>query len=235
MMVHSDFSLTIFFPAHNEIESLGAITENALMVAAELSTDFEIIIVNDGSTDGTRELADNLAEKHPEVRVIHHSKNRGYGGALQSGFMSATKDLVFYTDADAQFNLKDLTEVFPMIKDADVVTCYRVDRSDPWHRKLNTWLFEQAVFIGLGLKVRDPDCAFKIYRREVLKDMNLISEGAMIDVEMLLKAQRAGFRIVQMGVRHYPRQAGVPSGGNPLVIFRAMSEMWNLWRKVGSR
>lgn len=235
MAVNSDFSLSIFFPAHNEIENLERVTLHAKAVASELVSDFEIVIVDDGSTDGTGSLADRLSLDHDEVRVIHHPVNRGYGGALQTGFLECRNDLVFYTDADCQFDLQELHRVFPMIEAADVVTCFRQDRSDPWHRSLNTWLFEQAVFLWFGLKVRDPDCAFKIYRRQVLDAMKMESEGAMIDVEMLLQAQRAGFRIVQTGVKHYPRVAGIPSGGNPMVIFKAMGEMFDLWRRLGSR
>ncbi|HPQ40292.1 MAG TPA: glycosyltransferase family 2 protein [bacterium] len=230
------YSLSVFFPAHNEIDSLPGIVASAMETCPKLASEFEIIIVDDGSTDGTAELADRLAEQYPDVvRVMHHARNRGYGGALKTGFLSARNDVVFYTDADAQFDLGELPRVFPLICDADVVTCYREDRCDPWHRSLNTWLFEKAVYLVFGLKIRDPDCAFKLYRRDVIQRMNLMSEGAMIDVEMLLQAKRAGFRLVQAGVRHYPRKSGTPSGANPKVIFRAISEMWRLWHRIGSR
>jgi glycosyltransferase involved in cell wall biosynthesis len=235
MSALSGKSLSLFFPAHNEIENLECLIENAVLLCPELSDEYEILIIDDGSTDGTSELADRLAALHAHVRVIHHTVNRGYGGALQSGFRGATKDLVFYTDADGQFELSALKEVLPLIDRADIVTCFREDRQDPWHRSFNTWLFEKAVFLGFGLRVKDPDCAFKIYRREVLDAITLTSEGAMIDVEMLLQAQRAGFRIVQCGVRHLPRKAGVPSGANIHVILRAMREMWRLFRLHGSR
>lgn len=228
-------SLSVFFPAHNEIENLPDIVMSALEICPKLTSDYEIIVVDDGSRDGTAEMADTLADRYPEIRVIHHDQNRGYGGALKTGFLSAKNDVIFYTDADAQFDLSELERVFPMIGESDVVTCYRDGRCDPWHRSLNTWLFEKAVFLVFGLDVRDPDCAFKLYRREVIESMNLVSEGAMIDVEMLLQAKRAGFRIRQTGVRHYPRKAGTPSGASPRVILRAFAEMWRLWRRLGSR
>ncbi|MBN1295914.1 glycosyltransferase family 2 protein [bacterium] len=231
----SRYSLSVFFPAHNEIESLPGIVKAAGDICRELVGDFEIIIVDDGSTDGTSELADRLESSEPGVRVVHHGMNRGYGGALRSGFLSAKKDLIFYTDADAQFDMAELRDVLPMIETADVVTCYRTGRCDPWHRSLNTWLFEKTVSLVFGLKIRDPDCAYKIYRREVIEQMELTSDGAMIDVEMLLQAQRAGYRIVQRGVRHYPRKSGMPSGANIRVILKAFREMIRLWRRLGSR
>ncbi len=228
-------SISVFFPAHNEIANLEPLVQHAVKLCPELSRDYEIIIVNDGSSDGTAELADSLAELYDRVRVIHHDGNRGYGGALQSGFRGAVGDLVFYTDGDAQFDLGELREVILLSAGADVVSCYRVNRQDPWYRILNTWLFEKVVFLFLGLRVRDPDCAFKIYHRHVLEQIKMTSEGAMIDVEMLLQAQRSGFRIVQRGVRHLPRKAGVSSGGNVRVIFRAMGEMLRMLRLYGSR
>ncbi|MBN1878958.1 glycosyltransferase family 2 protein [bacterium] len=228
-------SVTLFFPAHNERENLEHVIREAVSICPELTQDYEIIIVDDGSTDGTSVLADDLATGHPGVRVIHHRANMGYGGALQSGFKGAEKELVFYTDGDGQFDMSELRTVLPLIDHADVVTCFRVGRQDPWHRKLNTWLFEKAVFLILGLRIKDPDCAFKIYRRNVLDSINMTSNGAMIDVEMLLQAQRQGFRIVQCGVRHLPRHAGTPSGGNIKVILRAMREMARLIAKYGTR
>jgi glycosyltransferase involved in cell wall biosynthesis len=231
----TDKSITLFFPAHNEIANLESIVRTAVELCQELSGDTEIIIVNDGSSDGTAALADRLARSHNNVRVIHHSVNRGYGGALQSGFRSASKELVFYTDGDGQFDLRDLRDVILLSGQADVVTCYRIDRQDPWYRLLNTWLFEKVVFLFLGLRVKDPDCAFKVYRREVLESINMTSEGAMIDVEMLLQAQRRGYCIVQRGVRHLPRKTGVSSGGNVRVIFRAMKEMVRMLQLYGSR
>ena len=235
MNVLTEKSISLFFPAHNECENIQKIVTVAAALSPMLSADVEIIIVDDGSTDGTGQLADELAESIHGVRVIHHKVNRGYGGALQSGFRGAKNQLVFYTDADGQFDLNDLKNILPLIEDSDVVTCFRTNRQDPWHRTLNTWLFEKSVSLLFGLRVRDPDCAFKIYRREVLESIDLTSEGAMIDVEMLLQSQRAGFKLVQRGVNHLPRHAGTPSGSNLRVILRAMKEMWGLMARYGTR
>ncbi len=231
----TDKSLSLFFPAHNERENLEKVVRNAVALCPELTPDFEILIIDDGSTDGTSALADELAGSYQGVRVIHHRVNRGYGGALQSGFRNAVKELVFYTDGDGQFDLDELRDILPLVQDADVVTCYRTNRQDPWLRCLNTWLFEKAVFLCFGLKVRDPDCAFKIYTQRVLQTIQMTSTGAMIDVEMLLQAQRSGFRLVQRGVKHLPRNAGTPSGGNPWVILKAVREMGRLLSIYGSR
>lgn len=235
MSVLTDKSLSLFFPVHNEIENLETVVRDAVAICRELSDDHEIIIVDDGSTDGTSDLADELSKKFPAVRVIHHRMNKGYGGALQSGFRGAEKELVFYTDGDGQFDLTELRTILPLIEQADVVTCYRMNRQDPWHRSFNTWLFEKAVALCFGLRVHDPDCAFKIYRRKVLDSIRMTSDGAMIDVEMLLQAQRYGFRIVQQGVRHLPRSAGTPSGSNLRVIMRAVKEMLRLLKTYGTR
>ncbi len=227
--------LTVFFPAYNEIDNLESVVSAAVSFLPEISSDFEIIIVDDGSSDGTYELSEALAERHECVRVIHHERNRGYGAALQSGFQAARKQNVFYTDGDGQFRIEELRSVLPLMETADVVSCFRAHRQDPWHRILNARIFEMAINMIFGLKIRDPDCAFKIYAREVLEALEMTSLGAMIDVEMLLQAKRKGFRIVQTGVTHLPRKAGEPSGGNLRVILRAFAELIQLWRRVGSR
>ena len=228
-------SLTIFFPVHNEIANIEHLVRQGVTLMQELSSDPEIIIVDDGSSDGSGDLCDRLAQEIDIVRVIHHSQNQGYGAALQSGFRGATKELVFYTDGDGQFKLEELKEILPLAETADVVSCYRQNRQDPWHRILNTRLFEWAIFIVFGLRIKDPDCAFKIYRREVLDSINMISHGAMIDVEMLLRAQRKKFKIVQHPVTHLPRRFGKASGADLRVIFRALTETYKLWRMVGGR
>lgn len=228
-------SLTIFFPVHNEVSNLETLIAATAEVLPDLSPEVEVLIVDDGSTDGSSDLADALAEKHTWLRVIHHEVNRGYGGALQSGFRGAKNNLIFYTDGDGQFDMGELAGCITTLGDADVLSCFRKDRQDAWHRKINTAIYETAVKLIFGLKVHDPDCAYKIYRKSVIDSIQMHSCGALIDVEMLLQAQRAGYRIVQQGVRHLPRQHGQSSGANLQVIARAVRELFRLWSRVGSR
>ncbi len=231
----TDDTLTIFFPVHNEVSNLKRLILETERVLPGLSSDVEVILVDDGSTDGSSEFADELAEKYAWLRVIHHAENRGYGGALQSGFRGARNDLIFYTDGDGQFDLGELPACVSALGDADVLSCFRKDRQDSWHRKVNTTIYELVVRIVFGLKIDDPDCAFKIYRKSVIDSIQMHSRGALIDVEMLLQAQRAGYRIIQQGVRHLPRRHGESSGANLRVIARAIGELFQLWTRVGSR
>ncbi len=227
--------LTIFFPVHNEVLNLEELVRQTVSIVPYLTADPEILIIDDGSRDGSGELADKLAEEISCLRVIHHTTNLGYGAALQSGFRGATKDLVFYTDGDGQFDMQELLAILPLMETVDVISCYRIHRQDPWHRSINTRAFEWIMRLWFGLTIRDPDCAYKIYRQDVLQKISMTMNGAMIDVEMLLQAQRAGFRILQKGVRHLPRRTGNASGANLRVILRAFQEMFQLWRRLGGR
>jgi glycosyltransferase involved in cell wall biosynthesis len=227
--------LSIFFPIYNEVETLQKLTIQFLEIARELSPDPEVLIIDDGSTDGSSEMADALTEKNSILKVIHHNYNLGYGAALKSGFTNASKDLIFYTDGDGQFDICELKNVLPLIENADVVSCYRTNRQDPWHRRINALLYKIAVRLIFDLNFKDPDCAFKIYRKIVVDSISMKSGGACIDVEMLLQAKRHGFRIVQAGVTHYPRRFGKSSGANLRVIMKAISEIILLGERLGSR
>jgi glycosyltransferase involved in cell wall biosynthesis len=189
-------------------------------------------IVNDGSTDDTAGIADRLAGEIPQVRVIHHPGNLGYGLALQSGFRAATKELIFYTDGDSQFNVAELTDILPLIDRYDIVSCYRINRQEGLVRKLNAFCWTRLVCLLFGLRLRDIDCAFKLYRRSLFEGMRLVSTGALIDTEILARAARKGCTIVQRGVRHYPRVAGRPTGANLRVIIRAFRELFHLYKLI---
>lgn len=221
--------LSLFFPMHNEQENIGIAVGRALEHLPQVADRFEVIVVDDGSRDATPELADRLAAAHPEiVRVVHHPKNRGYGGALKSGIRASRYRWIFYTDGDNQFDLAEIARLLPLRHEAEIVTGYRIARSDPFHRKLNAWLFNQVVHALFHVGVRDADCAFKLYRAEIVRGMDLLSDGAMIDVEILARARRAGGRIVEVGVHHYPRVSGVQSGANLRVVLRAFRELFRL-------
>jgi glycosyltransferase involved in cell wall biosynthesis len=225
-------SITVFFPCYNEQENVARVAESALEVLEGIGADYEVIIVDDGSADETARLADEFAAAHERVRVIHHPTNLGYGAALQSGFRGATKDLVFYTDGDGQFDLKEMPALLPMMADCDVVSCYRMNRQDNVLRKLAGWLWTRVTGLIFSMKLRDVDCAFKLYKREILDHIKMESTGALIDTEMLARLSRKGYRIAQIGVHHYPRTAGHPTGADPKVILRAFKELLKLRRRI---
>jgi len=227
--------ISVFFPCHNEQENVRGVVERALEVLGQISDDFEIIIVNDGSVDRTGEIADKLASENVAVRAIHHSVNQGYGGALQSGFRAAGKEWVFYTDGDGQFDLGELPGLVELTAQADIVTCFRIDRKDPWIRKLNAWAWCKLVNFLFSLKIRDIDCAFKLYRREIFDNIEMHSQGALIDTEILARAKHAGYSMIQRGVHHYPRRAGEQSGADLKVILRAFGELFKLRKEILSK
>lgn len=225
-------SLTIFFPCYNEEANVERVTLKALEVGRRIADELEVIIVNDGSKDHTGEIADRLAGEHREVRAVHNHPNLGYGGALQRGFREATKNWVFYTDGDGQFDFEEIPKLLPLLESHDIVSCYRVDRKDPLVRKLNAWAWTTLVNWLFGLRLRDIDCAFKIFPRELFERIEMKSMGALIDTEILARARNLGYSITQIGVHHYPRTAGEQSGANIRVIARAFKELFKLRRQI---
>lgn len=225
-------SISVFFPCYNEQENVGRTTEKALEVLEKLGTDFEVIIVDDGSADNTGKIGDDYAVGDDRVKVVHHPHNLGYGVALQSGFKAATKELVFYTDGDGQFDISEMPPLLELMDRYDIVSCYRLNRRDSVVRKINGWCWTKLVCLLFGLKIRDIDCAFKLYKRVIFDNIELSSTGALIDTEILARATRKGYRIVQKGVHHYPRKAGEQSGANLRVILRAFRELLKLHRRI---
>ncbi len=225
-------SLSIFLPCYNEEGNVERVARNALRVAATLSDDFEVIIVDDGSRDRTGEIADRLAAELPHLRAVHNQPNQGYGGALQAGFRAATRDWVFFTDGDGQFDIAELTRLLPLLRTHDLVAGYRLRRQDPWFRRFNGWCWTQLVNLLFGLRMRDIDCAFKIMPRALFDELTLESRGALISTELLAKARNRGLSIAQIGVRHYPRTAGAPTGAKFSVILRAFRELAVLHRRI---
>ena len=225
-------SISVFFPCYNEQENVGRTVEKALDVLEKLNADFEVIIVDDGSSDKTGRIADEIAGDHNKVKVVHHGRNLGYGAALQSGFKAATKELVFYTDGDGQFDINEMPPLLDLMEQYDIVSCYRLNRRDPLIRKINAWCWTRLVCFLFGLKVRDIDCAFKLYKREIFDKIEMSSTGALIDAEILARAAHKGYRITQKGVHHYPRTAGAQTGANIRVILRAFKELFKLQRRI---
>lgn len=228
------FSLTIFFPCYNEDANVERVTRAAVEAGRKIADDLEVIIVNDGSRDRTAEIADRLAAEIAEVRAVHNNPNRGYGGALQRGFREATKNWIFYTDGDGQFDFGELAAVKPLIEQFDIVSCYRIARADSFMRKTNALAWTTLVNLLFRIKLRDIDCAFKFYPKPFIDAIELHSTGALIDTEMLAKARNMGLTIGQMGVHHYPRTAGQQTGANLKVILRAFRELFRLYRQIKS-
>ncbi|HOQ04452.1 MAG TPA: glycosyltransferase family 2 protein [Anaerohalosphaeraceae bacterium] len=225
-------SISVFFPCFNERENLEPLVRQALDVLGKMGLDYEIIIVDDGSTDGTGALADALAAENPRIKVIHHPVNKGYGAALQSGFRAASKELVFYTDGDRQFDLNELPPLLPLIEQYDIVSCYRMNRQEGWIRRFNGFAWTRLVCLLFHLKLKDIDCSFKLYRRKIFDGMPLVSTGALIDTEVLARAARKGYTIKQVGVHHYPRRAGKATGAKLRVIARAFYELFKLRKTI---
>lgn len=228
----SPVSLSVFFPCRNEEAAVEPLTQKAVQVLEGLGADYEIIIVNDGSTDQTGPIADRLAAQNPRIRVVSHPVNRGYGAALTSGFRAVTKELVFYTDGDGQFDLNELPPLLPLMAQCDIVSCYRLNRQEGPIRKFNAYCWGRLVGLLFDLPLKDIDCAFKLYKRRIFDDMELLSSGALIDTEILARAKRKGCTITQVGVRHYPRLAGEATGANLKVILRAFKELFKLRRQI---
>jgi glycosyltransferase involved in cell wall biosynthesis len=225
-------SISVFFPCYNEQSNVTRVVEQAISVLEKIHADFEVIIVNDGSADATAKIADEIAARDSRVKVVHHPTNLGYGAALQSGFRTASKKLVFYTDGDGQFDLNEMPPLLPLINRYDIVSCYRLNRQDSLVRKINAWCWTRLVCLLFGMKMRDIDCAFKLYKREIFDNIKMISSGALIDTEILARAIRKGYSIVQTGVHHYPRTAGTQTGAKIKVILRAFKELFKLYNQI---
>jgi glycosyltransferase involved in cell wall biosynthesis len=225
-------SLSVFFPCYNEQDNIERVIKSAIDVLIPLKMDYEIIIVNDGSKDRTGQIADSLAAKDKHIKVVHHQPNRGYGAALQSGFKTATKEFVFYTDGDGQFDIKELPLLFKYMTDYDIVTGYRIKRQDSLIRKINAFCWTTMVNLLFGTKIKDMDCAFKLYRRRIFDDIKMESTGALINTEIFARAKNKGYKIFQIGVHHYPRIAGVQTGAKVSVIFRAFKELFALYKQI---
>ncbi len=228
--------LTLILPAMNEVGNLERVVGRSIEVLNEQVPDWEIVIVNDGSTDGTADLANELATRDARIRVVHHPHNRGYGSAWRTGFGEARGEYLMCMDSDGQFDLADISLLLPYVNHYDIVAGYRIDRQDPPHRKLNAAIFHLAVRALFNVPLRDLDCGFKIFRAELIHSLRLRSPGALINLEIQTLARQRGATVIEVGVNHYPRQAGVPSGARLSVILQAMGEILvlraRLWRRA---
>jgi glycosyltransferase involved in cell wall biosynthesis len=222
--------LSVFFPAYNDSGTIASLVITALQTARRLTPDFEVIIVNDGSADATAQIADELARTYPEVRVVHHTTNRGYGGALRSGFEAATRELVFYTDGDAQYDPAEMVVLWEAFGDGvDLVNGYKIHRSDPLHRIIIGRVYHHTVKLLFGLKVRDVDCDFRLLRRSIFDSVRLEKTSGVICLEMMKKIQDAGFSISEVPVHHYHRAFGKSQFFNFRRLFKTAVDVAKLW------
>ncbi len=225
--------LSVFFPAYNDAGTIASLVVRAVQVAATLTPDYEVIVINDGSRDATAQILDDLAERYQHVRVIHHAGNRGYGGALRSGFGAATKDYVFYTDGDAQYDPAEMTRLWErMAPDVDWVNGYKISRSDPWHRIVIGRIYHHTVKALFGLTVRDVDCDFRLMRRRIFDVVTLEKDSGVICLEMMKKFQDAGFRVAEVPVHHYHRTHGRSQFFNVPRIYRTVVDVLKLWWRL---
>lgn len=226
-------SISVFFPAYNDGGTIASMVISALLTLRELTDDFEIIVVNDGSQDYTPQVLDELAQVYDEVRVVHHPQNRGYGGALRTGFASATKELVFYTDGDAQYDARELKMLYPaLVEGVDMVNGFKISRSDPWYRMVIGRIYHWTVKLAFGLKVRDVDCDFRLMRRSIFDRVQLHSDSGVICVEMMKKIQDAGFVIAEAPVHHFHRAYGRSQFFNFRRIFHVGRDLLKLWLQL---
>jgi len=225
----SGISISAVLPAHNEEGNIATTVAGCVSYLEENSSDYEVIVVNDGSRDRTREIVEEISSANPKVVLVNHEVNRGYGSALRSGFDRASKEYIFFMDSDGQFDINDLDRLLPDASPDTVVIGYREDRADSIIRSLNAWLYGMYIYIVFGLRVKDMDCAFKVIPNAAYRAVRPIkSEGALFSAEFLIKLKRKGFTFIQMPVRHFPRVFGSQTGANISVIIKMFRESWKL-------
>ena len=226
-------SISAFFPAYNDVGTIEKLVRSAALLLPELSDDFEIVVVDDGSSDGTSELLDGLLPELPFLKVIHHGVNRGYGAALITGFANCSKDLIFYTDGDGQYDIGELPLLLKrLIDDVGLVTGYKIKRSDPQYRIVIGRTYQFLVRTMFGLIVRDVDCDFRLFRRLILKRLRLTCDSGVICVELIKKCQQSGCRIIEIPVHHYQRPSGQSQFFSLKHLSRVLMQLFVTWFKL---
>lgn len=225
--------LSVFFPTYNEEENISKVVGNTKKVLEKVTNTWEIIIVNDGSKDGTRKVAEKLSKNDKRIRVINHKVNRGYGGALKTGFKAAKYPWVAFTDSDGQFDFSEIEKLIVHKDKADLILGYRLQRADSLARKIYTFIWALIPRVIFGMKVKDYSCGFKMIKKEVFVSVQpLVGEEKVTQIELLVKAQRKGFKFVEVGVHHYPREHGSQTGANLNVVLKSIKDLVNLWQKI---
>ena len=227
------YGLSVFFPAFNDEDSIATLVHEAMDAALRITNDYEVVVVNDGSSDGTATVLNDLASREPRLRVIHHPRNLGYGGALRSGFESATKDLIFYTDGDGQYDVREMASLVPlMVEDVDVVNGYKIRRSDSRRRIVLGAIYKFLARRMFGLPIRDVDCDFRLMRREAVQSLKLTSTSGVICTEMIYKLSKAGYRFAETPVNHYPRLHGQSQFFTLRRVTKTGCDFFRLWLKL---
>jgi glycosyltransferase involved in cell wall biosynthesis len=226
-------SLSIFFPCYNDAGTIASMVVQADVMARTMTGDYEILVIDDGSEDTSRFVLQELLQRYPTLRLIHHEKNQGYGATLRAGFAAAKKDWVFYTDGDGQYDVNELSLFADRISDTvDIINGYKIKRHDPLHRILIGWLYQHCVKFAFGLAIRDVDCDFRLIRRSAITAIPLGSSSGVICVEMIAKLEHAGARFIEAGVHHYFRSYGKSSMFQFKRIFCAILQLFRLWIRL---
>ncbi|MCX5751969.1 MAG: glycosyltransferase family 2 protein [Candidatus Saganbacteria bacterium] len=221
--------ISAFFPAYNEEQNVPILIERLSKVLSAVEEKYKILIVNDGSMDRTFQVARDIADKDPHVRIINHERNLGYGAAVKSGIYNSKMEYVFFIDGDNQFDPEEIRLLLPYIKDYDLVIGFRKDRRDPFFRKMNSLGWNLLVKFLFRFWVKDVNCAFKLFRRSIFDKIQLSTDSALINTELFAQAKLFNFRIKEVGVSHYPRKFGTQTGAKPGVIFRAFAELFRIY------
>lgn len=225
-------SISVFLPCYNEAQNIPLVVSDLLVVLPQISHKYEIIIINDGSTDQTKKIASQISQKYRQVKVINHPKNLGYGAAVRSGIQTSRYEWIFFTDGDHQFDVKELVAFVPYSRDYQVIIGYRHKRADGWFRSFNARLFKLFINLLYRLHVKDIDCAFKLFHQSTIKPLSLQSNGAMISTEILYRLKKKHFKFKQLPVNHYPRKFGQPTGNNLKVVVKAGREAFSLYYQL---
>lgn len=225
------YSISAFFPCYNDKGTIGSMVIGVKKVMQELTDDYEIIVIDDGSTDGSREFLKNLQQNHvPELKLIFHERNMGYGQVLRSGVAKATKDLIFYTDGDGQYDVNELVLLYDSLtNDIDIVNGFKIKRSDPWYRTAMSKTYHYVTKLGFGIKLKDVDCDFRLVRREQFQKIKLVNSSGAVCLEMVKKMQTAGLRFAEVPVHHYHRTYGSSQFLNFPRMFRIVRDLIKLW------
>lgn len=235
MADNSNITLSVFFPAYYDEKNIDKVVHKAVSILEELKLkDYEVIIIEDGSPDRTGEVADELAKQYEKVRVIHHEKNMGYGATLKDGFLNAKLDYVFYSDGDNQFDLEDIRKFVALIPYTDIVVGYRKKKQYSLYRKFTSLSYNYLLKLIFDINYWDIDCAFKLFKADLFKKIEIKSVDAFIDAEIMIKAKLLGYRTTEVGVEHLPRVDGISTGARPSVILGTIREIFE-YRKEYKR